>query len=95
MNHTDTDPYTGEPPIPAALAALEHATGRDLALGTAVVLDRIALAAATTTTDTGEVAALIDAATTAAHGLATQDGHPDVADPLMYLRAQYRARQQP
>ncbi|MFI6587458.1 hypothetical protein [Embleya sp. NPDC050493] len=84
------NPYEGAPPIGEALAALQHATGRDLALLTAAVLDRIALAESTSADDLPIVA---DAAAHAAGGLAARDGRPGVDHPLQHLRAAYRDRE--
>ncbi|MFI1585096.1 hypothetical protein [Embleya sp. NPDC020630] len=82
-------PYDGAPRIADQLASLQHATGRDLALLTAALLDRIALAENTSDEALPIVA---DVAVHAAEGLAARDGHSDVEHPLQYLRGQYRDR---
>ncbi|MFF7250458.1 hypothetical protein ACFZBU_42080 [Embleya sp. NPDC008237] len=83
------NPYAGAPRIADQLASLEYASGRDLALLTAALLDRIALAESTSGEDLPVVA---DVAVHAAEALAAHDGHPDVEHPLQYLRGRYRDR---
>jgi hypothetical protein len=78
------DPYPGAPPIADELAALMSTSGREQVLRAAAVMDGVALAGGSGNR------ALYECALHAAQGLVDRDGCTDVAQPLQYLREQYR-----